>query len=98
MSDPTDVPRSSANDGIAQDALVVDRIVDGRHAVLLIGPDEIELVIDVDLLPAGTVEGDWLRLGFVPDPASTASRRADVEARMTRLRDERSGGRFSPSG
>jgi len=97
MSDPTEVPPTPAIDAIDHDALVVDRIVDGRHAVLLIGPDETELVVDVALLPEGTLEGDWLRLGLTPDPASTAARRADVEARLARLRAERSGGRFIPS-
>ena len=96
MSDSIDTPYASASDEIAQDELVVDRIVDGHHAVLLIGPDEIELVIDVDLLPEGTAEGDWLRLGFTPDTASTEARRADVEARLARLRVERRGGRFNP--
>jgi hypothetical protein len=97
MSDATDDAVTPADDGVAQDALVVDRIVDGRRAVLLIGPDEVELVIDAALLPEGTLEGDWLRLGLTPDPVLTAARRADVEARLARLRAERSGGRFSPA-
>jgi hypothetical protein len=96
MSDPTHDRNAPANEDVPQDALVVDRIVDGRHAVLLIGPDEVELVIDVALLPQGTAEGDWLRLGLTADAALTAARRSDVEARMARLRAERTGGRFSP--
>jgi hypothetical protein len=73
---------------------VVDRIEDGLHAVLLVGPDEVELVVDATLLPEGTEEGDWLRVGFVRDPALTAERRAAIERRMERIRRTRKGGRF----
>lgn len=73
---------------------VVDRIEDGLHAVLLVGPDEVELVVDVTLLPEGTAEGDWLRVGFVRDPALTTERREAIERRMERIRRTRRGGRF----
>jgi len=89
---------SAGSDVVDGDALVVDRIVDGRHAVLLIGPDEVELVIDLALLPAGTSEGDWFRLGLTADPALTAARRNDAEQRLARLRRDRRGDRFSPQG
>jgi len=99
VSDVDDGPAAdsmpSAHDPIAPESLVVDRIVDGRHAVLLIGPQEVEVVIDASLLPVGTHEGDWFRLSFTPDPAVTAARRTDVEQRLARLRAERRGGRFS---
>ena len=52
---------------IPSDAAVVDRIEDGTHAVLHVGPDEVELIVDVALLPHGTVEGDWLRVGLSAD-------------------------------
>lgn len=86
LQGPADVPQDVA--------AVVDRIEDGRYAVLLIGPDEVELVVDAILLPEGTGEGDWLRVGFVRDPGLTAERRADVERRMERIRRTRGGGRF----
>jgi hypothetical protein len=79
---------------VPADAAVVDRIVDGRHAVLLVGAAEVELVLDLALLPEGTVEGDWLRLGFMPDPDLTRQRRSDLEGRMERIRRTRGGGRF----
>jgi len=79
---------------IPADAAVVDRIEDGRHAVLLVGAAEVELVLDVALLPEGTVEGDWLRLGFTPDPERTRERRTGIEERMDRIRRTRRGGRF----
>jgi hypothetical protein len=95
MSGSTAGERVDRADDPPRDALVVDRIVDGRHAVLLVGPDEVELVVDVGVLPDGVGEGDWLRLGLRPDPELTAERRTDVEARLARVRDERRGGRFS---
>jgi hypothetical protein len=79
---------------VPADAAVVDRIVDGRHAVLLVGGAEVELVLDVELLPEGTVEGDWLRIGLAADPERTAQRRSDLEERMERIRRTRGGGRF----
>jgi len=96
MSDPT-VPNDPIvpNDAvIPHDAAVVDRIEDGALAVLHVGPDEVELVVDVALLPEGTREGDWLVLGFRADPERTASRRADLEGRLERIRRTRGGGRF----
>ncbi len=80
---------------IPDDAAVVDRIEDGTYAVLHVGPDEVELVVDVALLPEGTVEGDWLRIGLRADPERTAARRAALEGRLDRLRRTRGGGRFS---
>jgi hypothetical protein len=83
---PTDVPA---------DAAVVDRIEDGRHAVLLVGPAEVEVVLDIATLPAGTREGDWLRIGLTSDVELTESRRSGLTDRLERIRRTRSGGRFS---
>ena len=86
----------NGTDGAPQDVTaVVDRIEDGLHAVLLVGPDEVELVVDATLLPEGTGEGDWLRVGFVRDPALTAERRDAIERRLERIRRTRKGGRFN---
>jgi hypothetical protein len=85
MSGPTPIP---------DDAAVVDRIEDGRHAVLLLGPHEAELVVDVSLLPEGTVEGDWLRVGLTADAQRTAQRSADLGERLEAIRRTRRGGRF----
>ena len=79
---------------IPSDAAVVDRIEDGTHAVLHVGPDEVELIVDVALLPHGTVEGDWLRVGLSADPERTASRRTALEGRLDRIRRSRGGRRF----
>ena len=79
---------------IPSDAAVVDRIEDGTHAVLHVGPDEVELIVDVALLPHDTVEGDWLRVGLSADPERTASRRTALEWRLDRIRRSRGGRRF----
>ncbi len=82
-------------DVLPEDAAVVDRIVDGTHAVLLVGEEEIELTVGVALLPEGTGEGDWLRLSLAPDVALSEQRREALESRVERLRRTRGGGRFS---
>ena len=79
---------------IPSDAAVVDRIEDGTHAVLHVGPDEVEQIVVVALLPEGTEEGAWLRLGFRADPERTASRRTALEGRLDRIRRSRGGQRF----
>jgi len=98
MSDtPSDVPAHDPADvraDVPADAAVVDRIEDGRHAVLLVGEAEVELVVDVALLPEGAVEGDWLRLGLTADAELTESRRSALEHRLERIRRTRGGGRF----
>jgi len=89
-----DAPDASdaAADAIPGEAAVLDR-VEGGIAVLLVGPDEVEVELPAALLPADARDGDWFRL-LVPDAELTAVRRADVEARMERIRRTRRGGRF----
>lgn len=41
---------------------VIDRIVDGKHAVLLVGKDEQQYIIPVEQLPQGAQEGSWLEV------------------------------------
>ncbi|MCB9545827.1 MAG: DUF3006 domain-containing protein [Myxococcales bacterium] len=68
---------------------VVDRI-EGSFAVIV--ADGLEDTFDVPLaaLPPGVQEGDVLLLGA--DPAATAHRRADVEARLRALSADDDGG------
>ena len=94
MSGDASTTVGAPTDAVPDDAAVVDRIEDGRHAVLLVGGAEVELVVDATLLPEGTVEGDWLRLGLAADPERTALRRGTVEDRLERIRRTRGGGRF----
>lgn len=73
---------------------VVDRLVDGRWAVLLVGPQEEERRVDVNALPPGAGEGTWLRASFAGqelvalevDEEETRRVRARVEDKLARLR------------
>lgn len=87
---------------IRPDRAVVDRIVDGATAVLLVGPDELELHLPAEALPEGATDGTWVILDReLPTPEVvaidhelTASRAEQLEQRLGRLRHRRSGGRF----
>ena len=73
---------------------VVDRIVDGHHAVLHVGAREAERVIPADQLPDGAKEGDWLQVRFEEeqlkeatiDREETENRRDRIAQKMRRLR------------
>lgn len=73
---------------------MVDRIVDKRHAVLLVGENEVEKIVSVDKLPPGAGEGTWLIVEFEGDELvaaevdaeETARVRARITAKMERLR------------
>jgi len=73
---------------------VVDRIVDKRHAVLLVGENEVEKIVSVDKLPPGAGEGTWLEVEFEGDELvvvevdaeETAQVKARITAKMERLR------------
>lgn len=73
---------------------VIDRIVDGQHAVLLVGDDEREIVIPIHLLPNGAREGDWVKVAFDGDDiksieidqAETERVRERVRSKLDQLR------------
>mgnify|MGYP001230767829 FL=1 len=73
---------------------VIDRIVDGRHAVLLVGEEEVEKVVPRECLPEGSAPGTWLRVRFegerlveaVIDEAETERARARVQEKLAALR------------
>ncbi len=79
---------------------VIDRIVDGKTAVLIVGNDEKEYRYPADKLPAGAAEGTWLILemkdGEIVSAAvaaeKTAGARSRIQAKIDALR-RRSAGR-----
>lgn len=82
---------------------VIDRIVDERHAVLLIGKDEVEAVLPVADLPSGSRSGDWLFVthdegGQVrvlgKDEEATGKAEGRVASKLDELRQR--GSRFQP--
>lgn len=91
--DPPDDLRDDLSSEVPADAAVLDRVEDGL-AVLLVGPDEVEVAVPAAMLPPGGRDGDWFRLGLSPDPELTAARRAELAARLERIRRTRGGGRF----
>ena len=89
-------------DPIPHDRAVVDRIVDGTTAVLLVGPAEAEAHLPASALPDGARDGTWLVVE--PDDCTvrvleidrelTERRAADLGTRLDRLRKKRRSGRF----
>jgi hypothetical protein len=81
---------------------VIDRIEDGRWAVLLIGQDEEEKVIPVEQLPQDAKEGTRLRLRLekdviqeiIVDAEETRALRSRVSSKMDKLRSRQR--RFKP--
>lgn len=79
---------------MATQAAIIDRIVDGTHAVLLVGPDEIERVVPRRSLPAGAGEGTWLNVRFqgsclisaVVDAKATENAKQRITEKMDLLR------------
>lgn len=57
---------------------MLDRIVDGAHAVLLVGEAETEVVVPAALLPDGVKPGDWLRVERAAD-GTIASMTVDAD-------------------
>ena len=93
MSDDPPIPHNRA---------VIDRIVDGTTAVLLVGPDETELLLPADELPGTAGEGVWVILDLDSDPVAvlavdtdlTEQRERRIAEQMERIRQQQSGGRF----
>ena len=73
---------------------VVDRIVDRRYAVLLVGEGEVERTIPIGELPTQATEGTWLRVKFDGeqlieaeiDAEETEQARQRISAKLDRLR------------
>lgn len=73
---------------------VVDRIVDGRYAVLLVEPSEREWVVPLERLPDEAREGVWLRIvcegnqviRAVIDAQLTQEAHDRIEAKLNLLR------------
>jgi hypothetical protein len=87
-----------------QEKAVIDRIVDGQHAVLLVGESEEEIVLPVEQLPAEAGAGMWLRVevedGVITeitvDDEETEAVRQRIAGKMALLRGR--GGRLRRKG
>lgn len=75
-------------------AAVLDRIVDDVHAVLLVGPDELERIVPKAKLPTDAKEGMWFQVVFdgdelvsiVIDEEATDDVRRRILSKMEKLR------------
>ena len=73
---------------------VVDRIVDGRTAVILVGEDVRQHYYPADELPEGAREGTWLRVliesgrivAMEVDQEETDTARRRIQEKMAKLR------------
>jgi hypothetical protein len=73
---------------------VIDRIVDGQHAVVLVGEEEREIILPVEQLPAGIGAGIWLQVELEDDliteitidPEETARVERRIAGKMALLR------------
>ena len=76
------------------DKAVIDRIVDGRTAVILVGEDERQHHCPADRLPEGAKEGTWLRVqvesgsvvAMEVDQEETDEVRRRIQEKMDKLR------------
>jgi hypothetical protein len=81
---------------------VIDRVEDGKWAVLLVGRDELEKIIHVDQLPQGARAGLWLKVRLEEDrvsdiemdEAETRAAQARVSSKLEMLRQR--GAHFKP--
>lgn len=65
---------------------VVDRVVDGKYAVLLLGEKEVEKILPIHKLPEGTKEGKILRVFLSTEGEITQIEFDDMEEAETRSR------------
>ncbi|MFW5887557.1 MAG: DUF3006 domain-containing protein, partial [Bacteriovoracia bacterium] len=74
---------------ISEDMAVVDTI-SSDLAILLVGPEEEEKIVEVVDLPEGTWEGDWLKISeddeFELAPKVNEERKKIVQSKLKKLR------------
>ena len=79
---------------------VIDRIVDGQHAVLLVGEDEREIILPANQLPEEAGPGTWLQVEVRDDVITqitidleeTEKTQSRIRGKMALLRER--GGRL----
>lgn len=80
---------------------ILDRIEDGRHAVILLEEEGIELVLPADRLPEGSQVNSWFtideengQLAVILDEKTSLAKEEQAEELMARLRTKKKGSRF----
>lgn len=64
---------------------VIDRF-EADYALLLIGPEEVELAIPRKLLPKGAREGSWLTLQLLLDPEESIKQEQKIAGLLEKLK------------
>lgn len=80
---------------------ILDRIEGGRHAVILVEEEGVELVLPANLLPEGSQVNSWFtidaengQLAVTLDEETSNAKNVQAEELMTRLRTKKKGSRF----
>lgn len=80
---------------------ILDRIEDGRHAVILVEEEGIELVLPANRLPEGSQVNSWFtidaengQLAVTLDEETSIAKAEQAEELMTRLRTKKKRSRF----
>lgn len=80
---------------------ILDRIEDGRHAVILVEEEGIELILPANCLPEGSQINSWFtidtengQLMMALDEELSLAKSEQAEELMARLRTKKKGSRF----
>ena len=80
---------------------ILDRIEDGRHAVILVEEEGVELVLPANRLPEGSQVNSWFtidaengQLAVTLDEETSNAKSVQAEELMTRLRTKKKRSRF----
>lgn len=80
---------------------ILDRIEDGRHAVILVEEEGIELILPANRLPEGSQINSWFtidtengQLMMALDEELSLAKSEQAEELMARLRKKKKGSRF----
>ncbi|WP_203340571.1 DUF3006 domain-containing protein [Planococcus beijingensis] len=80
---------------------ILDRIEDGRHAVILVEEEGVELVLPANRLPEGSQVNSWFtidaengQLAVTLDEEASIAKTGQAEELMTRLRTKKKRSRF----
>lgn len=80
---------------------ILDRIEDGRHAVILVEEEGIELILPANRLPEGSRINSWFtidaengQLMMALDEELSLAKSEQAEELMARLRKKKKGSRF----
>ncbi|MDJ0331266.1 DUF3006 domain-containing protein [Planococcus sp. S3-L1] len=80
---------------------ILDRIEDGRYAVILVEAEKLELILLFDCLPAGSHINSWFtidaenrQLSIILDEETSLIKNQQTKELMERLRMRKKGSRF----